>query len=276
MKLIDFINTLREKYNQISPPVLIKKKNGLEFYQFSAKNTRAYTYLVVTDKKKEITKHQIIAKNKIKSEINKVLEQKFWEKIKIKKIPKKQKQVKKEKLFNDDKLIRDLVMIYTGYAYIDVDLKENGYIKTDKNNTAYLTQTARDSEDYQIIKKLFNTEKMVYNAILSTGVRFDNLKGEILAQRVKKELNKAFGSNPNIIGFYLGSLALFTYKDLVKNKKVFLNVDTQFLADLTTDLSDKYRFYEKNKDMEKILDNCENIVDRLFENLYKNESWYKE
>ena len=51
-----------------------------------------------------------------------------------------------------------------------------------------------------------------------------------------------------------------------------LNVDTQFLADLINDLNDKY--WKKDKEMTEVIDNSENIIDRLFENLYKTESWY--
>jgi hypothetical protein len=273
MKIINFINTLKEKYTQISPPVLIKKKNGLEFYQFNGKNTRTYHYLVVTNKKKEIIQHKIIAKNKIKSEIEKILEQNFWKNIKIKRLQKKAPTHKKEKLFHDEKLIKDLVMVYIAYAYIDEELKSQGFIEFDKNYNAHLTKKAKENEDYFYIKQFYKIQQMLFNALhFQHGITYESVKGQIIVNRANTEIKKAFGNNHDIIALYFGFVTLFKYKYEVKYKKVFINVDMEVINEVINTLNDKY--YKKDDELSPALDNSEDIVDRLFESLYKNESWY--
>ena len=176
------------------------------------------------------------------------------------------------KLFKSEKQLKDLVMVYAGYAYIDADLRENNFVAF-KKNFVY-PNINKNHKDYYYIKKFFDIQKLIFNAILANGIKFNNTQGKILINRTSKELTKAFGGDKKeIIGFYLGVCILFKYKQDVKYKKVFVNVDTNFLIKFINELNEKY--YKKDPILSRALDRCEKIADRLFENLYKNEKWYK-
>ena len=270
----------KKGYSIISNKEIMKKPLLREIVLYTGQKKMTYVYFYNKHTKEEwfknisIEKAKEMIKNIKKAKINiKEMGKKQTKQTKYKMKSQKKTNNQKESLFNDEKLLKDLVLIYIGYTYIDADLKAHKYVGVNNKDEVYLTEKAKQADSYVNLKKMFNTQRMAYNAMLTTGVRFNNLKGKILTERVQKELNNAFGGKDvEIIAIYLGLLALFTYKDQVKNKKIFLNVDTQFLADLINDLNDKY--WRKNEEFTILIDKCENIVDKLFENLYKNESWF--
>ena len=57
------------------------------------------------------------------------------------------------KFFKSEKQLKDLAMVYAGYAYIDADLRENNFV-TFKNGFVYLNVN-KNHKDYYYIKKFF-------------------------------------------------------------------------------------------------------------------------
>jgi len=186
------------------------------------------------------------------------------------------KKTKQEKLFKNEKYKKDLVYLYLIYAYLDIGLREEEWVISNKFGVNVINELKlkNHSEKTQLdIKKLYATTKRIFKYLMQEGV-FNNkkIKGDLITKLAEIEINKAFSGykDCSIIPIYLGILLLISWQEDVKYKSFNMSLDYNYLADITLAIE------EEHQELKEILDRSADIVYHFYKNIYGEYSWFKE
>ena len=186
------------------------------------------------------------------------------------------KKTKQERLFKNEKYKKDLVYLYLIYAYLDIGLREEEWVISNKFGVNVINELKlkNHSEKTQLdIKKLYATTKRIFKYLMQEGV-FNNkkIKGDLIIRLAETEINKAFSGykDCSIIPIYLGILMLISWQEDVKYKSFNISLDYKYLADITLAIE------EEHKELKETLNRSSDVVYHFYKNIYGNYPWFKE
>jgi len=186
------------------------------------------------------------------------------------------KKTKQEKLFKNEKYKKDLIYLYLIYAYLDIGLREEEWVISNKFGINVINdlKLKNHSEKTQLdIKKLYATTKRVFKHLMQEGV-FNNkkIKGDLIIKLTEIEIKKAFSGykNHSIVPIYLGILLLISWQEDVKYKSFNMSLDYKYLADITLNIEIEHQ------DLKDELSRSEDVISHFYKNIYGEYPWFKE